>query len=88
LTNGSALSRDRNPVLRRGGVICAVRDDRGSVGRIATHIVACAGDSKAAFFDEASCEYGSWRRDESGDAATRPDQAACRGADTPTKVRS
>jgi hypothetical protein len=59
LTNGSALSRDRDPCVRRGGVICTFGDNRRFVGRVATHVLAFAGDSKVASFDGDSCKYAS-----------------------------
>lgn len=45
---------------------------------IATHILAFEGESKVSFFDGNLSEYEEWRRQQLGDAATRPDRITYR----------
>jgi len=54
------------------GCAIVISHDRWFLDRIATHILAFEGDSKATFFDGNFSDYEEWRMQTLGDAATRP----------------
>jgi ATP-binding cassette ChvD family protein len=54
------------------GCAIVISHDRWFLDRIATHILAFEGDSKVTFFDGNFTEYEEWRKQQLGDAATRP----------------
>ncbi len=54
------------------GCVVVISHDRWFLDRIATHILAFEGDSKVTFFDGNFSEYEDWRKQQLGDAATRP----------------
>ena len=54
------------------GCVVVISHDRWFLDRIATHILAFEGDSKVTFFDGNFTEYEDWRKQQLGDAATRP----------------
>ena len=57
---------------RFAGCVVVIPHDRWFLDRIATHILAFEGDSKVTFFDGNFTEYEEWRKQQVGDAATRP----------------
>jgi ATP-binding cassette ChvD family protein len=54
------------------GCVVVISHDRWFLDRIATHILAFEGESKVTFFDGNFSEYEDWRKQQLGDAATRP----------------
>ena len=54
------------------GCAIVISHDRWFLDRVATHILAFEGDSKVTFFDGNFSEYEDWRKQQLGDAATRP----------------
>ena len=54
------------------GCVVVISHDRWFLDRIATHILAFEGESKVTFFDGNFTEYEEWRKQQLGDAATRP----------------
>ena len=54
------------------GCAIVISRDRWFLDRVATHILAFEGDSKVTFFDGNFSEYEDWRKQQLGDAATRP----------------
>jgi len=55
-----------------GGCVVVTSHDRWFLDRVATHILAFEGESKVTFFDGNFSEYEDWRKQQLGDAATRP----------------
>ena len=55
-----------------GGCVAVISHDRWFLDRIATHILAFEGDSKATWFEGNYCSYHEHRRKILGDAADRP----------------
>ena len=54
------------------GCAIVISHDRWFLDRVATHILAFEGESKVTFFDGNFSEYEEWRKQQLGDAATRP----------------
>jgi ATP-binding cassette ChvD family protein len=54
------------------GCAIIISHDRWFLDRVATHILAFEGESKVTFFDGNFSEYEEWRKQQLGDAATRP----------------
>ena len=54
------------------GCAVVISHDRWFLDRVATHILAFEGESKVTFFDGNFSEYEEWRKQQLGDAATRP----------------
>ncbi len=54
------------------GCAIVISHDRRFLDRVATHILAFEGDSRVTFFDGTFSEYEEWRKQQLGDAATRP----------------
>jgi sulfate-transporting ATPase len=54
------------------GCVVVISHDRWFLDRIATHILAFEGESKVNFFDGNFTEYEEWRRQQLGEAASRP----------------
>jgi ATP-binding cassette ChvD family protein len=54
------------------GCVIVISHDRWFLDRIATHILAFEGESHVTFFDGNFSEYEDWRKQQLGDAATRP----------------
>jgi energy-dependent translational throttle protein EttA len=65
--------RVTTPALEQfAGCAIVISHDRWFLDRIATHILAFEGESKVTFFDGNFTEYEDWRKQQLGDAATRP----------------
>ena len=54
------------------GCVVVISHDRWFLDRIATHVLPFEGESKVTFFDGNFTEYEEWRKQQLGDAATRP----------------
>ncbi len=54
------------------GCAIVISHNRWFLDRVATHILAFEGESKVTFFDGNFSEYEDWRKQQLGDAATRP----------------
>lgn len=57
---------------RFAGCAIVISHDRRFLDRVAGQILAFEGESNVTFFDGNSSEYEDWRKQQLGDAATRP----------------